>query len=446
MEEKEKPGLVDRLRDPDLVWKFQKLCGIVKVVEVERGPTWVALEHRKMPSPLPDGILIKTAPDINKAFFQKEHRYDLRVRRVKKEQFQEDTASVCSSGYSSEAESEEASIIYYKISHDILHLLFLLGSQLGDETFYALFFSFWFWNIDGAVGRRVMLVWMLVMYFGQGLKDIIRWPRPTMPPAVHLERKWALEYGMPSTHAMVGLAVPMSVILFTMDRYVYPFYLWVAIASFWCLLVCSSRVYLGMHSLADILAGLVLAAIFVPLFAPFADSVDHFLLTSKLSPVLTITLAVLAIALYPGRHRWTPAWGDTTTIVGAYLGQQLGYWICFQVGLLREADVPAPYPILWPTWEQYGQTILRVVIGGVVGVAARAISKPISYITACYILQEDWIELKKQENDVKNKKKLIAELFSKLVTYTAIGLNVCWTAPVAFRVLGCERPSFYTEI
>jgi sphingosine-1-phosphate phosphatase 1 len=45
--------------------------------------------------------------------------------------------------------------------------LFRLGSQLGDENFYAFFFSFWFWNIDGAVGRRVILVWNLVMYIGQ---------------------------------------------------------------------------------------------------------------------------------------------------------------------------------------------------------------------------------------------------------------------------------------
>ncbi len=29
----------------------------------------------------------------------------------------------------------------------------------------------------------------------QGLKDIIRWPRPSMPPVVQLERRWALEYG-----------------------------------------------------------------------------------------------------------------------------------------------------------------------------------------------------------------------------------------------------------
>lgn len=54
---------------------------------------------------------------------------------------------------------------------------------------------------------------------GQGMKDILRLPRPAMPPVVQLESKWALEYGMPSTHAMVGLAVPCSILFFTYGRY-----------------------------------------------------------------------------------------------------------------------------------------------------------------------------------------------------------------------------------
>jgi len=54
---------------------------------------------------------------------------------------------------------------------------------------------------------------------GQGMKDVVRWPRPSMPEVVQLETKWALEYGMPSTHAMVGLAVPMGIVYFTVGRY-----------------------------------------------------------------------------------------------------------------------------------------------------------------------------------------------------------------------------------
>ena len=51
------------------------------------------------------------------------------------------------------------------------------------------------------------------------MKDVVRWDRPSMPPVIQLESKWALEYGMPSTHAMVGLAIPASIIWFTYGRY-----------------------------------------------------------------------------------------------------------------------------------------------------------------------------------------------------------------------------------
>ena len=64
-----------------------------------------------------------------------------------------------------------------------------------------------------------------------------------------------------------------------------------------------------------------------------------------------------------------------------------------------------------------------------------------------------------QEHDIRNKKKLAAELFCKVnlqlgvdtisaqfLTYTAIGFNVCFLAPAVFRALGCERPSFYTGL
>jgi len=45
-------------------------------------------------------------------------------------------------------------------------LLFKFGTGLGDEIFYASIFPFWFWNIDGAVGRRIINIWALSMYIG----------------------------------------------------------------------------------------------------------------------------------------------------------------------------------------------------------------------------------------------------------------------------------------
>lgn len=106
-----------------------------------------------------------------------------------------------------------------KIENKFWYYFFSFGAGLGYEMFYASFFPFWIWNIDGAVCRRVMNVWVLIMYVGQAMKDIVRWPRPAAPPVIHLEPQYVVEYGMPSTHAMVGAAVPFSFLYFTLHRY-----------------------------------------------------------------------------------------------------------------------------------------------------------------------------------------------------------------------------------
>lgn len=64
---------------------------------------------------------------------------------------------------------KQSSSIYntnYTITNYFWYYLFLFGTVLGDEIFYSTFIPFWFWNIDGAVGRRIVLVWAIVMTIG----------------------------------------------------------------------------------------------------------------------------------------------------------------------------------------------------------------------------------------------------------------------------------------
>lgn len=63
------------------------------------------------------------------------------------------------------------------------------------------------------------LVLQLVMYIGQVAKDILKWPRPSSPPVVKLEKRVVAEYGMPSTHAMAATAISFTLLISTMDRY-----------------------------------------------------------------------------------------------------------------------------------------------------------------------------------------------------------------------------------
>lgn len=105
------------------------------------------------------------------------------------------------------------------VSNMPLYYLFCFGTELGNELFYILFFPFWIWNLDALVGRRLVVIWVLAMYLGQCTKDIIRWPRPASPPVVKLEVFYNSEYSMPSTHAMSGTAIPISMILLTYGRW-----------------------------------------------------------------------------------------------------------------------------------------------------------------------------------------------------------------------------------
>ena len=58
-----------------------------------------------------------------------------------------------------------------------------------------------------------------LLILGQALKDLLKVPRPQCPPVVRLDNKWVLEYGLPSTHAMVAMSVPFSILILSVQRY-----------------------------------------------------------------------------------------------------------------------------------------------------------------------------------------------------------------------------------
>jgi hypothetical protein len=76
-------------------------------------------------------------------------------------------------------------------------------------------------------------------------------------------------------------------------------------------------------------------------------------------------------------------------IMGAYLGVHLGAWTNFKLGILRGPPLTKPYPIMWPAINQWGLPLLRMVIGGVICVAIRAIFKPLTYFVTCRLMGVD---------------------------------------------------------
>ena len=107
----------------------------------------------------------------------------------------------------------------YTYSNPILHKLFFFGAELGNEIFYITFLPFIYWNVDDFIARRLIMLWVFNMYAGQGLKDVLCWPRPRSPPVLRLETNYAAEYGMPSTHAIAGSIIPFGLVYFSYGRF-----------------------------------------------------------------------------------------------------------------------------------------------------------------------------------------------------------------------------------
>lgn len=250
---------------------------------------------------------------------------------------------------------------------------------------------------------------------------------------------------MPSTHAMVGVSIPLSVILFTKDRYIYSVPMGCAFAFCWCTLICFSRIYLGMHSILDIVAGLSLALLLMIPMVPLVDAVDHICMTEPWSPIVVLLVAVFVLVIFPHSDHWTPTWGDTAMIISVCAGILIGSAANYQLGNMVPFPYPPPYAIIWPDLRMLGIGVVRTVFGFGLVFLTRMIFKTLSKTFLCNLLQVSLDQLKAEDTNLRRKATFV-ELTIKFVTCFAMGFNIVFSIPALFRYLGIERPTFYTEI
>lgn len=184
---------------------------------------------------------------------------------------------------------------------------------------------------------------------------------------------------------------------------------------------------------------MVLVAILMTVILPFSDMIDHYQLTDKFSPLVTLLLMLLLQIIYPKTQRWTPARGDTAVIMGTGAGFAFGSWLNYYFGIIRGPPLPPPYSIMWPGYKVFGLALLRAIIGILCIVATRAFFKSVTYAVLCFVMRAD-------TRDLKSRQNLFIEIPSKLITYCAIGFVITYVAPFVFRLLYIERETMFTEV
>ncbi|KAM5129579.1 sphingosine-1-phosphate phosphatase 1 [Mantella aurantiaca] len=387
------------LQDPEKVAAFQRLCG------VQRPPLLPEDEMKKTEDYHPNGVGNGAAPR----------------RRGEEKQAQRRNSLTGEEGQQ------------FVIRNRLLYYLFTIGTELGNELFYISFFPFWIWNVDPYVGRRVIVIWVWVMYLGQCTKDVIRWPRPPSPPVIKLEVFYNSEYGMPSTHAMSGTAIPLSLLLLSLGRWQYPFVYGLILALSWCSLVCLSRIYMGMHSVLDVVAGVFYAIIILIVFLPALDLIDNFNLTYKYSPLIIISLH-LALGIFSFTlDTWSTSRGDTAEILGSGAGVACGSHVSHMLGLMAE-PLPSSMPFTIPviTVNLLGKALLRVFVGLVVLLPVRAVMKRVTIPLACKVFGIPCDDIRQA------RKRMEVELPYRYLTYGVVGFSVIFCVPYLFTCLGLQ--------
>jgi len=334
-------------------------------------------------------------------------------------------------GFNSYQKAERAEPTEKEYTYNIfIHKLFEFGSELGNELFYITFLPFVFWNIDDYIARRLVILWVFNMYAGQGLKDILCWPRPKCPPVLRLEQIYESEYGMPSTHAIAGSIIPFALVYFSYGRFQYDLVYGIIFFICWTTLVCLSRIYRGMHTFQDILAGLSVAAFVTALWLPYLDLTLEIFLSSPNAWIFILLIPILMIYVFPAECMETR--NDTARIISAGCGAMFAAWNEYYID---QVPIPNPYqgsprPMISTglvEWTLFGAS--RFIIGVAILIPIKIVLKAVIYHTASFM----------NSSNVKSTERTANESFTipyLFTTYSAIGYTTVYVAPKAFEMVG----------
>ena len=183
---------------------------------------------------------------------------------------------------------------FESIRNPVLDVFMSLVTHLGEETFFMVGALFVFWCLDKRKGYYLLSVGFVGTLVNQWLKIVCRVPRPWVKDAnftiVESARAEATGYSFPSGHTQTAVGFFGGVARFTG----LPLVRVVSIVIL--LLVSLSRMYLGVHTPADVGVSFLVAVVLVLVLYPLMESTLWFpnRLYGILGGLLAFSLAFVA--------------------------------------------------------------------------------------------------------------------------------------------------------
>ncbi|KAL2535150.1 Lipid phosphate phosphatase delta [Abeliophyllum distichum] len=195
-----------------------------------------------------------------------------------------------------------------KYEHRYLDAFFSGLSCVVSVPFYTAFLPLLFWSGHCKLARQMTLLMAFCDYMGNCIKDVVSAPRPSSPPvrrvtATKDEEDNAMEYGLPSSHTLNTVCLSgyllHYILSYTGSDDVSTELMGVSLVCLVVGLIGVGRIYLGMHSLIDIIGGLALGLGILTFWLSVDKYIDDFVVSGQMVASFWATLSFLLLFAYP---------------------------------------------------------------------------------------------------------------------------------------------------
>lgn len=246
-------------------------------------------------------------------------------------------------------------VLYFleKIRIPVLNEFMLAITTLGEETAFLVIALIVFWCVDKRRGYYLLSVGFMGTILSQFLKLACRVPRPWVKDSnftiLEQAREAAAGYSFPSGHTQTAVGVFGS--LAYTERRKWLSGLFVVIAT----LVGLSRMYIGVHTPADVIVGAAISVVLILVVYPLVMKNDKYFqaLIGVMTVITCVYLAYVEFNPFPAdidSHNLESAVKNAYTLIGCILGMNVIFYV-------EKRYINFPEKAVW--WAQ----ALKVVVG-----------------------------------------------------------------------------------
>ena len=269
-------------------------------------------------------------------------------------------------------------VLYFleSIRVPILDELMLLVTRLGEETAFLVMALIVFWCVDKRKGYYIMSVGFIGTMLNQFLKLVCAVPRPwVLDPEfsiVEKAREAATGYSFPSGHSQSAVGTFGTLAAVVKNKCLRGICIGV------CVLVPVSRMYLGVHTPSDVLAGSLCALMLILVMKPMVHLKNDRGMKAIIGLMLVLAVGLtLYVQLWPfpadmDEHNLSSGLKNAYTMLGCMAGVAMVY-------PLEKKYVKFETKAIW--WAQ----LLKVVLGlGVVLLVKEGLRAPLELVLSVY--------------------------------------------------------------